>query len=190
MQKLIDLDKWLFVKINKDSENYFFDLVMPFLRQSKIWIPFYFFMAVFIISNFPKKAIAWLLLIGVTAGTTDIISSHIFKPLIGRQRPCNDPDMASNLHLLANYCGQNGSFTSSHAANHFGIATFLFITLYNILNRWSYLFFVWAIIICYSQVYVGVHFPLDVIGGAFLGMFFGWISGNFYIKKAGPLSRY
>lgn len=190
MKKLIDFDKWLFVKINKDSANYFFDQFMPFLRQSTIWIPFYLFMAVFIIINFPKKALTWLLYISGTVAATDMISSHVFKPWIGRLRPCNDMDMASNIHFLANYCGQNGSFTSSHAANHFGMATFLFITLQAVLGKWCFLFLLWATAICYSQIYVGVHFPLDVVGGALLGILAGWLSGSYFIKKAGPLTGY
>lgn len=189
MKKLVDFDKWLFVKINRDSANYFFDQLMPFLRQSLIWVPFYLFMALFIIMNFPKKAFTWLLCIVITVTATDLISSRVFKPWIGRLRPCNDPDMASNIHFLASYCGQNGSFTSSHAANHFGMAVFLYLTLRPVFGKWCYLFLLWAIVICYSQIYVGVHFPFDVIGGALLGIFAGWLSGNFFIKKAGPLSR-
>ncbi len=190
MKKLIDLDKWLFVKINKDGANYFFDQLMPFLRQAMTWIPFYLFMALFVIINFPKKAMTWLLCVICTAAVTDMVSSRVFKPLIGRLRPCNDAALADDIRLLAGYCGQNGSFTSSHAANHFGMAVFLFITMRPIWGNWCYLFFLWAAAICYSQVYVGVHFPLDTIGGAFLGIIAGMLSGNFFIKKAGPLSRY
>lgn len=75
----------------------------------------------------------------------------------------------------------NGSFTSSHAANHFGLAMFLYATLKNYLGKWMLLFFVWAFFICYAQVYVGVHYPFDILGGAVLGCLIGY--GTAYLLK-------
>ncbi|MEJ7626129.1 MAG: phosphatase PAP2 family protein [Ferruginibacter sp.] len=187
MKRLIEFDKWLFVKLNRDGANELFDYLMPFFRQTFIWFPLYLFMALFIIINFPKKAFTWLLCIIVAVSSTDMISSRLIKPWIGRLRPCNDPDIAANLHFLAAYCGQNGSFTSSHAANHFAMATFFFFTLLPLFGRWCYLFFLWAVLVCYSQVYVGVHYPLDILGGAFLGIAAGGLAARFFIKKVGPL---
>jgi undecaprenyl-diphosphatase len=160
---------------------------MPFLRLPLIWVPFYFFLLVFVVINFKKKALSWILLGAGTAAFTDLTSSHIIKPWIGRLRPCNNIEMAADLRMLAAYCGQNGSFTSSHAANHFGLAMFLFITLRSVWGNWCWLFFVWAAVICYSQVYIGIHFPLDIIGGALLGSVAGYITGNLFLKTAGPL---
>ncbi|MEO5984433.1 MAG: phosphatase PAP2 family protein, partial [Ferruginibacter sp.] len=177
-------------KIYRDTANDFFDQFIPFLRISAIWLPLYFFMVLFFIINFPKKAFAWLAIGGFAVTATDIVSSRFFKPLIGRLRPCNDPSMAADIHLLASYCGQNGSFTSSHAANHFALATFFFITLHGVWGKWCYLFFAWAFLICYSQVYVGVHYPFDVAGGALLGVFAGGVAGNFFNKRAGKPARY
>ncbi len=190
LKKIIDIDKWLFVKINRDTANHFFDQFIPFLRLSAIWLPLYFFIALFFIINFPKKAFSWLATGGFAVTITDLVSSRFFKPFVGRLRPCNDVSMSADIHFLASYCGQNGSFTSSHAANHFALATFLFITLYGVWGKWCYLFFVWALLICYSQIYVGVHFPLDVIGGALLGIVVGWLAGIFFNRKAGKPSRY
>src|SRR5207237_3045930 len=125
----------------------------------------------------------WAFLFAViTVTVSDTISSHILKPLIGRIRPCGDPDFAFKVRLLAG-CGGNGSFPSSHAVNHFGIVMFLFIILYSFAGKWSYLFFLWAAVICYAQVYVGVHYPTDVIGGALIGCFLCWITCTLFIKK-------
>lgn len=189
MERIIDLDKWLFVKINRQGANYFFDQLMPFLRLPFIWIPFYLFLLIFIIINFQRKSLPWILLISATVAITDFVSSHIIKPFVGRLRPCNDMDMAAHIRMLAGYCGQNGSFTSSHAANHVGMAMFLFITLHPVWGNRSWLFFFWAAIICYAQIYVGVHFPLDVAGGALLGGLTGYFTGKIFTMKIGPLSR-
>jgi undecaprenyl-diphosphatase len=189
MKKIIDLDKWMFIKINQDGANLLFDRLMPFLRQPTTWIPFYLFMALFVVMNFPKKAAAWLLGIGACVAATDLVSSRLIKPSIGRLRPCNEAELAEHIRLLANYCGQNGSFTSSHASNHFGMAMFLFLTLKPVWGRYCYLFFLWAAAICYAQVYSGVHYPLDVLGGAMLGCLAGWLAAKIFLSVSGPLTQ-
>ena len=186
MKRIIDFDKWLFLKINREGVAGFLDTLMPIIRQPLVWIPFYLFLALFIILNFPKKAVSWLFTLGVTVGITDFISSSIIKPYFGRLRPCNDPTLADQVRLLANYCGQNGSFTSSHASNHFAIAMFLFFTLKEVWGKYCFIFFVWAACICYAQIYVGVHFPIDIIGGTIVGLTTGWMAA-FIFKKTGGL---
>jgi undecaprenyl-diphosphatase len=79
------------------------------------------------------------------------------------------------------------SFTSSHATNHFGVATFLFVTLGRFFGSWKYLIFIWAALICYAQVYVGVHYPLDVLFGALLGFAIGHFVCWAY-QKSDPLN--
>lgn len=189
LQKIIDLDRYLFLKINQESRNGFFDTIMPFFREAKFWAPLYLFLFLFVLFNFGKKALWWALAAIATITITDTISSKIIKPLIARPRPCLDPEFAMNVRLLANYCGSNGSFTSSHAANHFGLAMFLFITLRHIAPKTIYLVFIWAAFICISQIYVGVHYPTDVAGGAILGILTGWITGFFLNRRSGLLSN-
>jgi undecaprenyl-diphosphatase len=188
MKNLIAFDKWLMLKINRDAANTCFDHLMPFLRQPLLWIPFYFFLVVFVLVNFPKKAAGWIVCLATTATLTDLLSSKLIKPAIGRMRPCNDPELFNQVRLLVGYCGQNGSFTSSHAANHFGVAMFLFITLKDFCGPYRYLFFLWAAIICYAQIYVGVHFPGDIAGGAVLGLSIGWMAASLYLRYAGSIS--
>jgi membrane-associated phospholipid phosphatase len=189
LKKIIEIDKYLFLKINQGSRNSFFDTVMPFIREPNFWSPLYLFLVVFVFINFGKKAFWWLLGGIITFTYTELISSHILKPLIARPRPCMDSEFSAKVRLLANYCGSNGSFTSSHAANHFGLAMFFFITLKHLAPTYSYLFFVWATLICFAQIYIGVHYPTDVIGGAALGMLIGWLTGNFYNTKKGLLKK-
>ena len=179
MQQLIHLDKELFKLINGQWTNPFFDWIMPWLRNSTVWIPFYLFMLLLIAINFKKQAF-WIIAFGIiTITLTDGISSKIIKPYFDRLRPCNDPDMASMLRFLMHYRPGNCSFTSSHAANHFGLAMFLFTALKKYFGSWLLLLFVWAFFISYAQVYVGVHYPGDIVGGGILGCLLGY--GTAYI---------
>jgi len=187
-KKFISLDKDLFSIVNQKYTNSFFDILMPIVREPMVWIPFYLFLVIWSLLNFGKKGLYWILFLGSTAGVTDLISSKIIKPLIGRNRPCNDIELADTIRILVTRCGQNGSFTSSHAANHFGLAMFLFVTLHKIMGHSAYLFFLWAGLISYAQVYVGVHFPFDIIGGAILGCLIGHASGRFFNNKLGGLN--
>ncbi|MEO6539537.1 MAG: phosphatase PAP2 family protein [Ferruginibacter sp.] len=179
MQQLIHLDKELFKLINGQWTNSFFDWIMPWLRNSTLWVPLYVFLFLFILINFKKDGI-WIAVFGIiTIAITDHVSSKILKPYFDRVRPCNDPDMMSMVRYLMHYRPGNGSFPSSHAANHFGLAMFLYITLKESLGKWMLLFFVWAFFIIYAQVYVGIHYPFDVLGGAFFGCLVGF--GTAYI---------
>jgi len=87
--------------------------------------------------------------------------------------------------MIVNHCSGGYSFPSSHATNHFGAAVFFFCTLRPYLKKWAYLFFFWAASISYGQVYVGVHYPSDVIGGAILGSIIGYLMSLIYRKKIG-----
>ena len=174
MQQLIHLDKALFKLINGQWTNSFFDWIMPWLRNSTVWVPLYFFLFLLVAINFKKQAL-WIIIFGViTVALTDGISSKFIKPYFGRLRPCNDPDMMGMVRFLLDHRPRNGSFTSSHAANHFGIAMFLFVVLKKHFGRWMWLFFIWAFFISYAQLYVGVHYPLDIVGGAVLGCLIGY----------------
>jgi len=185
--KLIQLDRWLFSLINQQCSNRFFDQVIPFIREPLTWLPLYLFLIVFAILNFPRKALSWVLTLGMTAALTDAVSSHIIKPFFARPRPCSDEALMSGIKMLALHCGSNGSFTSSHAANHFGVAMFICMTLSSIWKSYTYLFFFWAACIAFAQVYVGVHYPFDVAGGALLGLLGGWATGKLHVMKFGAI---
>ena len=110
----------------------------------------------------------------LTVFITDQLSSSIIKPFFERLRPCKDLVMIEHVRLLIK-CGSGYSFTSSHAMNHFGVAFFLGIILWR-LSRWVLpAAFLWAAIVSYAQVYVGVHYPFDVIGGGLIGLIIGSI---------------
>ena len=186
-QQIDPFDTWLLILINQDFGNEVFDTVLPFTRETAFWIPFYLFLLVFSFLNFGKKAWWWILATVLIAALADIISSHLVKNMIWRVRPCRDPNILLQIRFFVNYCPQNSSFTSSHATSHFAQATFFFLTLRHV-TRWSGLFFVWAFIIAYAQVYSAVHYPTDVLGGAILGCLIGWGVTKMFHKQAGILS--
>jgi len=185
-ESLQSFDQTLFVYINRVATHPILDTLMPFFRESTFWIPLYLFLIVFVFVNFGKNGWVWLLFAFITVLLTDQFSSSIVKNWVMRPRPCNDPVFSSQVRLLLDHCSGGYSFTSSHATNHFGLATFLCITLGRFLGSWKYLLFIWAALICYAQVYVGVHYPLDVVFGALLGFLIGQFVCWAY-QKSDPL---
>jgi len=174
------MDEWLFHILNGQCHNSFFDAVIPYWRSKYVWIPLYVFIASFLLINWKKRGLLVLLFAIVTIGVADFTSSKIVKPLVQRIRPCNDATLTFEVRELVK-CGGGYSFTSSHATNHFAIAAFLIIVLSVFRRKWiSWALFAWATSIAYGQVYVGVHYPLDVVAGAILGSFIGIIFANIY----------
>jgi undecaprenyl-diphosphatase len=177
---LLTKDKALFSMINGKWTCTLFDKIMPWVRTSNNWIPLYIVLLGFIIYKWKQDAWRWIVLVLVNIGLTDQISSHIFKPLFHRLRPCADPELMSVSRLLLDHCSGGFSFTSSHAANHFGMAVFMVMTLQPVLKNYRFLFLVWAATIAYAQVYVGVHYPLDILGGAIIGILVGYFNGKLF----------
>jgi membrane-associated phospholipid phosphatase len=116
---------------------------------------------------------------------SDYVSSDLIKDSLFRLRPCHDPTLADKVRFLVSYCPVSSSFTSSHAVNHFAAAMFIFTTFKKAVSPyWGYVF-LWAFFISYAQVYVGVHFPLDVFCGAIVGLILGYIPAWIFNKKIG-----
>lgn len=180
-------DTALFLQVNTKWTNSFFDQILPIWRNSNTWVPLYLFLIVFSVVNFSKKSLSWIFGAVITLVLTDQISSTVFKSFFERPRPCNDPVLMSHVRLLLDHCSGGYSFTSSHATNHFGFAVYIFVTLRSLLNKWSYLFLIWAASVSYAQVYVGVHYPLDVICGGMIGASIGYATSQIFIRKAGQI---
>jgi undecaprenyl-diphosphatase len=162
------------------------DTATPFIRDTQFWYPFYLFLLLFVVYNFGAKGWWWVLAVLLTAALADILSSQIIKEQVQRLRPCRDPAVAHTIRFFVNYCPKSSSFTSSHATSHFAQAMFFFQT-FRAFRPWTYLFFVWAFLIAYSQVYVAVHYPLDVFCGGLIGLLLGGGMAKMYHKRAGFL---
>lgn len=184
---LKNFDRWLFKKINVEWATPFLDYVFPVWREGMTWMPLYIFLFIFMAVNFGARVWPWIIGLVATVSLSDQLSSHLIKPLVQRHRPCYDILLAPDIRLLLNYCSSSFSFVSSHATNHFGMAFFIYYTLKSYIGKWSYLFFFWAASISYGQVYIGVHYPIDVFCGALLGTGIG--CGTAYVfNKRFPLA--
>jgi len=184
IELLRHIDYKLFHFINTDLANPVFDIICPVLRNKHTWIPLYLLIAYFFQKRFGYAILTLGILAAITVLLTDQISSSLIKPLVHRLRPCNNP--AIQARLVIEYCGAGYSFVSSHAANHFGIAAFLSVFVSH-QKGYGTLLFSWAFLVSASQIYVGVHFPIDVIAGALLGIGIGFtvaLLGKKYVVPA------
>lgn len=182
MEQLLALDKEVFFWVNRGLVNPVFDHFLPIARNMFFWAPLYLFLIVFFALNFGKRG--WWIIVGVllTFACTDLMSSSIIKPWVGRLRPCNDEEVRQWVRLLVS-CGGGKSFTSSHAANHFGLGLFVGLALKPYFRWAPFLFVIWAGTISLAQVYVGVHYPFDILGGALLGSTIAWSMWQLFRKK-------
>jgi membrane-associated phospholipid phosphatase len=175
MNELLIWDQFIFYKINTGLANRFFDELMPLLRNPPTWIPFYVFFAVFLIYNFKRKGLYIIAFAIIAIIMSDQLSSSVIKPIVHRLRPCNDPHMVGYVRLVLKNCGAGFSFPSSHAVNHFTFALYI-ISIFPRQIKWVRpTMLVWASLVAFAQVYVGVHYPLDVLIGAIIGGLIGYL---------------
>jgi undecaprenyl-diphosphatase len=176
IESLIEIDSDLFLRIHQGTANAFFDWLMPILRNKMNWIPLYVFFATVAIYKYKWKGLAFIIAAALTVTLADQFSAGFIKPIFERLRPCNDEFFRGQIRQLV-HCGGGYSFISAHATNHFALAlffTWFFNRLYH--KTWiKYVFVFWAFSIAYAQVYVGVHYPFDVLVGALCGMIIGWM---------------
>ncbi len=176
-QEILQLDKSLFYFLNRGIANPVFDVIMPFVTSDfnlrvflvLVWL------GLLILGGRTGRIVAILLIPAIAIG--DQLSSHIIKPLVGRIRPCHELE---SVRLLVS-CGSGLSFPSSHAVNSFTVATLLS----KFYKRYLVYLFSLAFLIAFSRVYVGVHYPGDIVAGMLLGfvvgllVFYLWV----YISK-------
>jgi len=181
---IIQWDITLFEWINNDLSSAVLDFVLPWMREPMFWLPLYAFIIAFEFFNYGIKAYWFVLFLILTVGSADMISSRPIKKTIKRLRPCNTEYVQVVERVR---CGSGFSFTSTHATNHFAVATFLIMTLGQSFRNIKLWLWSWASIIAFSQVYVGVHFPLDVIAGGILGIIIGRIWAMLFDRYYGQV---
>ncbi len=120
-----------------------------------------------------RHALLMLVMLAFTVLVADQVSSGLIKHLVERLRPTHDPSLDNMVHVINGYRGGMYGFVSSHAANFFAVATLLSFVMRHRLVTCS--LFTWALLQCYSRVYLGVHYPGDIMGGIVVGVLAGWL---------------
>ena len=170
-------DQQLFLFINS-SNSPFFDQVMHAISGRLIWVPLYLAIIIFLVFRYKRKFLIILIFI-ILAATLSDQSSVFVKNIVQRLRPCHEPALSGLVHLVNGECGGVYGFVSSHATNSFDVAL---LSLLFIKKRWySISIVIWAMVIGYSRIYLGVHYPGDVFCGSLLGAFIGWSMYQLYI---------
>ena len=192
IESIDHIDKQLLLYLNSFHTS-FTDPIMWWVSSVILWVPFYLFLLYYLIKNEnPTQLKQWFINAGVVAISislailfADQISSGFFKPFFARLRPSHNPELSDLVHVLTKsngevYRGGPFGFVSSHAANSFAIAWFVGLILK---TKKAWLIMVsWAVIVSYSRIYLGVHYPGDIIGGALVGIGSGAIAAYVYQK--------
>ncbi|MBT3242328.1 MAG: phosphatase PAP2 family protein [Bacteroidetes bacterium] len=173
IEQLIQFDQKLFTLLNGWGIP-FFDPVMRLASATWIWIPVYLFLILFMLKSGRRKGIWAVIFLIITYFLTEQLSVHAFKEVFERLRPCHDPDMAERVRLVVNSCGGRFSFVSTHATNASGLVVFSILFFMKKSFTWPLL--IWALIVSYSRIYVGVHYPGDILGGWILGTIIGLLT--------------
>ena len=189
LETLENIDKFLFLILNNARAS-FLDKIIPYATQFPYWIPFFALIIYFLYKKFQSKIILVLVCFAVLIGISDP-TANLIKKSVKRYRPTHNTEIAAQVNTIDGYKGGQYGFVSSHAANSFGIAFLLLLLLkrnYRLLTISS---FVWALFICYTRIYLGVHYPADIIGGIAVGLFaafrsyrlFLFLEKKFYTKS-------
>ena len=167
----IDIELLKFINLN--LSNNLFDVIMPFVRNKINWVPLYLIVGLYLLYNYKWKGFVVIVFVVLSVTLADVVSSHLLKPTFARVRPCFDSDLPFTVRLVVDHCSGAFSFPSSHAANHFAIAISLGLIM---IRKPLILAFgvIWAALIGFAQVYVGVHYPSDVLVGSLLGILIGY----------------
>lgn len=165
---LNQIDTQLFLFLN-GLHHPFLDPVMVFFSKKLSWLPVYLFFLYLIIKYYRWQSIMVLLFVAVLISLSDQISVKAFKFVFERPRPCHEEELKPLIHLVNGRCGGAFGFVSSHAANSFALAGFLWLLLRSHFKLIGIVVFTYAFMVSYSRIYLGVHYPGDIVAGGMVG---------------------
>jgi undecaprenyl-diphosphatase len=171
METVHQFDRELFLFLNGLHTDRL-DPVMYFLTKILAWLPLYIFLIYLIFKKF--RATGWIYLVGSSLAITlaDRFTSGFMKPFFARLRPSHEPSLEGLVHLVNHYKGGLYGFASGHAATTFAVATFVWLSLRNTYRYINWIF-AWAVMMTYTRIYLGVHYPSDIVVGATIGFLLG-----------------
>ena len=183
LEALLEWDEELFLLLNS-LNSAACDQVMWVISNKFTWVPFYLALLIWIFYQYRWQGIFRVIAIVLVITFADQVTSGFMKPYFQRPRPCHEEAIAGEVHLVSNKCGGQYGFASSHAANSVGLAAIL-ILLFKPGRIYLALLVFWAVVVSYSRVYLGVHYPGDILFGGGIGVLGAWLVYVVYRKIPG-----
>ena len=181
LQTVLDWDKELFLYLNGMGSPSW-DGFWLIITNKWTSVPLYLGLLAMSLHSFgAKRTLIVLLTVALLVTTTDQLA-NFFKYGLGRLRPCHEPGISEAMRLVQAYCGGKFSFYSGHASNSAGLAVFFTSLLNTRYKGLGTLLVLWALLVSYSRIYIGVHYPLDVLTGLATGFLMGWLFTRLYAK--------
>ncbi len=179
LDTLLNIDRYMLLSLN-GSDSLFWDGCMLVYTSMAVWAPLALMLLYVLLKNNNIKDFMLLLFfVALVVLLTDQISSGFCKPFFARWRPTNDPMLMYAVDIVNETRGGKYGFTSSHAANSFGIATFIMLLIRN--KALSISLIIWAAMNAFTRIYLGVHYPGDILAGTVIGVVVGWAVYRLYL---------
>ncbi|MBP9923224.1 MAG: phosphatase PAP2 family protein [Bacteroidia bacterium] len=188
IEKLKDLDADFVLFVN-GKHTPFLDSFFYIVSMTWVWIPLYILLLYLVLKNFRSQSWLILLCIIILITLSDQFASGLVKQWVMRYRPTHNIILGPQLHLVNDYKGGMYGFISSHASNVFAITSFLTFILKEVRLKWLWLLWIWAGLVAFSRVYLGVHYLSDILGGALAGVFFGWLISSLFFLLRNKFSK-
>ncbi len=188
IEKLKDLDADFVLFVN-GKHTPFLDSFFYIVSMTWVWIPLYILLLYLVLKNFRSQSWLILLCIIILITLSDQFASGLVKQWVMRYRPTHNIILGPQLHLVNDYKGGMYGFISSHASNVFAITTFLTFILKEVRLKWLWLLWIWAGLVAFSRVYLGVHYLSDILGGVLAGVFFGWLISSLFFLLRNKFSK-
>lgn len=191
LQALNDIDVELFLFLNQFHAPWL-DVIFYWISYKFTWIPLYAYLLWFLFKREKQSFPALFFFIVLAITLSDQLASTVLKQSVMRLRPCHDPSIASLVYTVDGYCGGLYGFVSSHAANSFALISLILTLLRKESWRMKHYLVIWACLHSYSRIYLGVHYPGDILCGALLGSIIGYLVASlflYYKKKRYPFGE-